>query len=551
MRLHSVSPASWAVKMPPWSNRKTGSTSAVGTAQPRRNVPPRFTAPAAAFVLVLFDDELPPQAASSVPIDKAESPATVARTISWRRVNRPERPSSTRCYSSSPIPPSPERLHEFVRRYIRSRCGCNQPQAGGQPACGQASDGGRGEPLCRFESAHPRGRAPGLRRFAERFERVHARQAVERAALDLLCLLRTHAQLATHLGAGALLALGAEAQRNDLALVLRQGLEGLGHLLADDAAVDLLLRRLVVGGAKVAERGGVGVVAQLHVEAGRRVVDRPDLLHLEDIHVGDRCYLVQLGLTLELHRQLVADAPDLARLRGHVGRQADGAGGVVEAALDRLTGPQGGVRREAEPLAPVELLRCADEPEHALLNEVVQGQPMALVPPGDGDDEAQVGIDEPVLGKEVAALDALGELDLLCGLQQLVLVRPLKELLERVGVDVALMIFKDLVLRLGLGQDPPDEIPICTVGIIPSFGCTRNLWDGAGLATRHRIVRNLKRGKPAGRRRTAGDTNRVSNIRSFCPAVTQSATMELCCWPNSSQHRAPSAPPPRAARRWI
>src|SRR4051794_13754110 len=114
MRLHSVSPASWAVKMPPWSNRKTGSTSAVGTAQPRRNVPPRFTAPAAAVVVLFDDDELPPHAARSVPTDEAERPATVARTISWRRVNRPARTSSTRWYSYSCIPPSPERLHERI-----------------------------------------------------------------------------------------------------------------------------------------------------------------------------------------------------------------------------------------------------------------------------------------------------------------------------------------------------------------------------------------------------------------------------------------------------
>src|SRR4051794_18012933 len=147
--------------MPPWSNRKTGSTSAVGTAQPRRNVPPRLTAPVAA-VLVLFDeDELPPQAASSVPIDEAERPATVARTISWRRVNRPARTSSTRWYSYSRIPPSPERLHEFVRRYIGDRCGCNQPQAGGEPACGQGWDGGGGRPRCRFGSPPPRRRGPG------------------------------------------------------------------------------------------------------------------------------------------------------------------------------------------------------------------------------------------------------------------------------------------------------------------------------------------------------------------------------------------------------
>jgi len=67
---------------------------------------------------------------------------------------------------------------------------------------------------------------------------------------------------------------------------------------------------------------------------------------------------------------------------------------------------------------------------------------MPLVPAGDGDDEAQVGVDEPVLREEIAALDALGELDLLRGLQELIAIRPLQELLERVGVDVALAGFR-------------------------------------------------------------------------------------------------------------
>src|SRR5919108_437069 len=160
------------------------------------------------------------------------------------------------------------------------------------------------------------------------------------------------------------------------------------------------------GGPEVAQRGGVGVVAQLHVQARRRVVDRPDLLDLLDVHAGDRGDLVQLGLALELHGELVADATDLAGLRRDVRGKADGTGGVVEAALDRLTDPQRGVGGEAEALAPVELLRRTDQPEHALLNEIVQRQAMALVPAGDREDEAQGGIDEPGLRPEIPALDA-------------------------------------------------------------------------------------------------------------------------------------------------
>src|SRR5215210_8706751 len=324
-------------------------------------------------------------------------------------------------------------------------------QAGARPACavGQTVDRAR-----RPRAARARGSCSGLGRFAKSGQRVHAREAVERAALDLLRLLRAHAQLTADLGASALLALGSEAQGDDLALVLGEAVERLSHALGQDGAVDLLLRRLVVGGAQVAERGGVGVVAELHVEAGRRVVDGADLLYLLDLHPGDGGDLVQLGLTLELDGELVADAPDLARLGGDVGGEPDRAGGVVEAALDGLTDPQRGVRGEAEALAPVELLSRPDEPEHALLNEVVQGQAMALVPPGDGDDKAQVGIDEPVLGHEVAALDALRQLDLLGRLQQLEAVCSLQELLQRVSVDVALVVFADRSLRLG--QDPPD-----------------------------------------------------------------------------------------------
>src|SRR3712207_7387349 len=90
---------------------------------------------------------------------------------------------------------------------------------------------------------------------------------------------------------------------------------------------------------------------------------------------------------------------------------------------DGLADPERGVRRELEALAVVELLRGADEPDRPLLDEVQErhlaaGARVAAVALGVVDDEAQVGLDEALLGLQVAALDAPRELDLLLARQQ-------------------------------------------------------------------------------------------------------------------------------------
>ena len=72
-----------------------------------------------------------------------------------------------------------------------------------------------------------------------------------------------------------------------------------------------------------------------------------------------------------------------------------------------------------ENLKPVvELLDRADEAEVALLDQVEQRQPAAVVPLGDAHHEAQVGLDHGALGEHVARLDALGQGDLLRGRQE-------------------------------------------------------------------------------------------------------------------------------------
>jgi hypothetical protein len=113
--------------------------------------------------------------------------------------------------------------------------------------------------------------------------------------------------------------------------------------------------------------------------------------------------------------------------------QPDGAAGIGQAAADRLTDPQGPVGGELEALSPVELLDGADQAEHALLDEVAEGEALALVLAGHRDHQTEVGVDHAVLGRQIALLDALGELDLLlCG-EQGVTTRLVEEELEGVS----------------------------------------------------------------------------------------------------------------------
>ena len=75
----------------------------------------------------------------------------------------------------------------------------------------------------------------------------------------------------------------------------------------------------------------------------------------------------------ELTAELALAVADLSGLAGNVDGQAHGAAGVGQPAADRLAHPQGAVGGELEALAPVELLDGANQPEHALLDQIAQG----------------------------------------------------------------------------------------------------------------------------------------------------------------------------------
>ena len=143
--------------------------------------------------------------------------------------------------------------------------------------------------------------------------------------------------------------------------------------------------------------------------------------------------LLARRLAAELGLELSALAVDLHAPLVHVHGHADDGGLVRDRALAGLADPPGGVGRELEPAPPVELLDRAIQPDDAVLDQIEQAQPVALVALGDRDHEAEVRVDHPLLRCRVAALDALRERDLLRRGEQRVAAGAVHEQGQRVG----------------------------------------------------------------------------------------------------------------------
>ena len=114
-----------------------------------------------------------------------------------------------------------------------------------------------------------------------------------------------------------------------------------------------------------------------------------------------------VGFAAEILVQLALHPGQLVDRLDHVHRNPDGPRLVGDGPGDRLPDPPGRVRGELVALGVVELLDRADQPEVALLDQVEEDQAAADVALGDRHHQAQVGLDQPLLGPRSLADEQL------------------------------------------------------------------------------------------------------------------------------------------------
>src|SRR6266545_4730105 len=243
------------------------------------------------------------------------------------------------------------------------------------------------------------------------------------------------------------------AELEHLALAARERAEDLPQRLLAERGLGLLVgKRQVLVGDEVAELRLV-LVADGLLERDRCLRAAADVLDLVGGEVEITADFRRGGLASELRAELALGAHDLVELLDHVDGHADRAGLVRERTRDRLADPPRGVGRELEAFAVVELLRRANEADRPLLDQIEEGQALVAVLLGDRDDEAQIRLDHLLLRAVIAALDALRQLDLLRGGEEVDLADVLEKELQRVGRDLARLFGWRLVFLVRAGDD--------------------------------------------------------------------------------------------------
>src|SRR5690606_23659981 len=121
-----------------------------------------------------------------------------------------------------------------------------------------------------------------------------------------------------------------------------------------------------------------------------------DLQDLADLVLGHFHALAQLfgrGLAAHFLQHLTGDAVELVDRLDHVHRDADGPRLVGNGASDRLANPPGGVGRELVAATVFELVHRLHQADVAFLDQVEELQAAVGILLGDGNNQAQVGLD--------------------------------------------------------------------------------------------------------------------------------------------------------------
>ena len=116
-------------------------------------------------------------------------------------------------------------------------------------------------------------------------------------------------------------------------------------------------------------------------------------------------------LAADLVQHLARGAHQLVDGLDHVHRDADGARLIGDGAGDGLANPPGGIGREFVAAAIFELIDRLHQADIAFLDQVQELQAAIGVFLGDGDHEAQIGLDHFLLGDAGFALALLHRLD--------------------------------------------------------------------------------------------------------------------------------------------
>jgi hypothetical protein len=210
---------------------------------------------------------------------------------------------------------------------------------------------------------------------------------------------------------------------------------------------------------------GLVVVAHRLLERDGGLRAPPDVLDLVGGHLDIPRNLLDGRLAAPLGAQLPLGAEDPVELLDDVHRHPDRSTLVRDRPCDRLADPPRRVRRELEPFAMVEFLRCADQPDRPFLNEVEEREALVPVPLRNRDDEAKIRLHHRLLGSVVATFDALCELHLLRRGQERDASDVLQEELKRIGRDLGVRLGLALDLLLG-GDDRDLRLVECRVELV-------------------------------------------------------------------------------------